>query len=890
MPKNVLVPQQFAGLVPPVAEQSIRFDAVRGTDLRGYFPSAIASSDRWMVSFWIKPQDVNVGHTYLHAEIDANNVTSIWKNNFNKIEFEAKIAGVVEANFRSSRLWPLDTSNWHHIYIQFFRTAGNLQMFVNGNIWNNFDFFTTPTNIGGYAFLNPAAEHFVGTDLAATRRFSGMMADLHCISGDTAGNPNGFGFFDANGTWMQSDFVGPWNVDGFKLNFGRTLDLGEDFSGGGNDFPVHTNGAGAGADQFNDWPERNYCILDRLDPRSFGSITEGGTVLGVSNGVVTMRPPANSGVYYYERNGVGVTWDTGVSGEFDPILTPATYNFGQLPFVGVGPGGGELTVVSLNLPTPLITNARDYFHAIGYTGNSTNPRTIINGSRGIPQHRNLTHRTDHLWVKNMSPSLGNGHFLMDRLRPGVQLPIDTTAPEEATNLNGFIVSIADPGPGFDVDVGGTDDENVNAGVSFYSAVSWHVEEYAQNIRVLTGVDDAEEVVDPASGDVTTSSSDLEIVLSSGLPQQEVGLRFNDVRIPQGATILDARVQFETDELDSGANDVLIFCEDIDNAPVMVAGAGNFNITARTKTSPGVAWAPPDWTILQERAAGQRTTDFASEVQQVVDRIGWAPGNSLLVILAGDPGGTLGQRTAEAFDGVPNASPELLVKWRLATPLPGVSLFSYDGMGKARDLMHGLGAAPDFIAIKRRDVAADWSVYMGSIVSAGNPEDGRLSFNNNNAFLAGNDWDNTVPGGTFFRVGTSARVNAAGGKYAGMAVANLEGFSKVFRYVGNNQSNGPVVYCGFKPRFILIKSTAAGGQWVFHTRASGASGAIQSVNNQMDGNMYLNTDDQATQLDSLWGFSRGFEIRDTNININTNLQEYVGIAFAEVPFQNAKGAL
>jgi hypothetical protein len=875
-----------------VDEQSIRFDSLRGTDLRGYFPS-LDVSDRWAVSFWIKPQDINLGHTFLHAEEDANNFTTFYKDNFNRLFFEAQIAGVVEAQFRVSKFYPLDVSNWHHIYLIFNRLTGTLQLFVNGNIQLNFDFFTSPTNIAGYSWLAPAAEHFVGTDLAATRRFSGMMADLHCLGTIPPGNPNGFGSFDGNGTWIRSAFAGPWGTEGFNLTFGRTIDLGEDFSGNSNDFPVHTNAAGGGADQFDDWMERNYAILDRNDPRTLGGITEGGLVLTAANGRVTMRPPANSGVYYYERNGVAVTFDT-VGGEFDPNLTPATYNFGQLPFVDVGPMGGELTVNGLNLPVATFPNARAQFAAIGYTGNATNPRTIINGSRGLPEHRNLTHRSDYVWVKNMSNDTGTfGHFLQHRLRPGVQLRIDTPGPEEASNVDGFLDGLLDPGPGFDVDAGGTSDDNVNHAVSFYSAVSWQVEQYAQNLQLVDTDDDSEEEV--LNGNTDNTSSDLEITLEGGgATAQLVGIRFQDLRIPQGATILEARIQFEANDTNTGTNDVVIDCEDIDNAPVFVAGAANFNISNRTLTGFTTAWSPADWPTFDDRLAPQLTTDFKASVQDVVDRGGWTEGNSLVIVMVA--GATAGEREAAA-EGNGNSA-ELQVRWRLATPVPGVSLFEYDGLPsggilKARNVMHGLSVVPEFIAVKRvAGGSSSWRIYVGTIVSAGAPEDGHLEFDSSNAYLASAIWDNTAPGASFFTVGTDVSINSVSGSdvYAGFAMVSVEAFSKVFRYVGNNSSNGPLVYLGFKPRFILIKSTAAGADWVFHTKASGKSDAIESIFNQMDGNMYLNTDVDAIQLESINGYSRGFQIRDTAPNLNSNLQEYIGIAFAEAPFQNAKGSL
>ncbi|MGD9282000.1 MAG: hypothetical protein PVF60_13965, partial [Desulfobacterales bacterium] len=59
------------------------------------------------------------------------------------------------------------------------------------------------------------------------------------------------------------------------------------------------------------------------------------------------------------------------------------------------------------------------------------------------------------------------------------------------------------------------------------------------IWVSQGDDDAEESL--ASGSVDTTSSDLEIIREGSTNNQEVGLRFQNITIPQGATITNAYV-------------------------------------------------------------------------------------------------------------------------------------------------------------------------------------------------------------------------------------------------------------------------------------------------------------------------------------------------------------
>lgn len=83
------------------------------------------------------------------------------------------------------------------------------------------------------------------------------------------------------------------------------------------------------------------------------------------------------------------------------------------------------------------------------------------------------------------------------------------------------------------------------------------------------------------------------MISEGGTDQIVGMRFQAVLIPQGATILSAVLEFETDETDTGATSLTIQGEDIDDAPTFTGG--NSNISNRTLTTASVAWnSIPAW--------------------------------------------------------------------------------------------------------------------------------------------------------------------------------------------------------------------------------------------------------------------------------------------------------
>jgi uncharacterized protein YjiK len=169
-------------------------------------------------------------------------------------------------------------------------------------------------------------------------------------------------------------------------------------------------------------------------------------------------------------------------------------------------------------------------------------------------------------------------------------------------------------------------------------------------RVATGADDAEE---SDVGKVSLTSSDLELVFDK--VNQTVGLRFNWVTIPRGATITRAYVQFQTDEKTSDATSLTIRGQAADNAATFVNSTAN--ISSRTKTTSAVAWSPVPWTTVGQAGADQQTPSITSVIQEIVNRSGWKSGNSLALIITGT-----GRRVARAYEGTPAAAPLLRVEY------------------------------------------------------------------------------------------------------------------------------------------------------------------------------------------------------------------------------------
>ncbi|MEZ4825146.1 MAG: PKD domain-containing protein [Bacteroidia bacterium] len=179
-------------------------------------------------------------------------------------------------------------------------------------------------------------------------------------------------------------------------------------------------------------------------------------------------------------------------------------------------------------------------------------------------------------------------------------------------------------------------------------------------QISAGSDDVEERL--ITGKMDVFSSDLELGYE-GVYAQLTAMRFTNINIPQGSTILNAYVQFMVDEVETATANLNIRGEASDNPPTYPSS--KFSVTNRPQTTANVPWTPVAWTVVGEEGPDQQTPDISAVVQEIVNRPGWAAGNALVILVDGT-----GTRTAVALDGVPaSGAPRLFVEYQ---PLGGSS--------------------------------------------------------------------------------------------------------------------------------------------------------------------------------------------------------------------------
>jgi len=214
----------------------------------------------------------------------------------------------------------------------------------------------------------------------------------------------------------------------------------------------------------------------------------------------------------------------------------------------------------------------------------------------------------------------------------------------------------------------------------------------------------------------------------------------------------------------------------------------------------------------------------------------------------------------------------------ANPSAGFSIVAWAGTGTAGTVGHGLGVAPGMIIVKNRTLSRFWPVYHYYMHQTSAPETLTCELDRDVSRATVDFWNNTAPTSTVFSVKTSDKVNALNSNYIAYCFAEVENYSRIGKYTGNGSSDGPFVYCGFRPAYILFKRTDAVGSWfVRDAERDPYNGTIREFYLDANGNEYTVPD-----IDFL---SNGFKIRvpGNYLDRNATNGHYIFAAFAENPF-------
>ena len=217
----------------------------------------------------------------------------------------------------------------------------------------------------------------------------------------------------------------------------------------------------------------------------------------------------------------------------------------------------------------------------------------------------------------------------------------------------------------------------------------------------------------------------------------------------------------------------------------------------------------------------------------------------------------------------------------ANTTSGFSIVSYTGTGSVATVGHGLGVTPAcFITKCRSNSGTSWGMYHQSVGNTAFMElNGTAGKQTNIAYF-----NNTSPTSSVFTIGTDTINNGSGYTFIAYCFAEVKGFSKFGSYTGNGNADGTFVYTGFKPAFVLLKSSSNSG---WHWRLSdNKRDNFNSANNK---NLFPSTSDaEVTSEKDVDFLSNGFKLRTNDNGVNTSGWTIIYMAFAENPFVSSKG--
>ena len=315
------------------------------------------------------------------------------------------------------------------------------------------------------------------------------------------------------------------------------------------------------------------------------------------------------------------------------------------------------------------------------------------------------------------------------------------------------------------------------------------------------------------------------------------------------------------------------------------------------TNDGNSDLQPDWVWIKERSS--TSSHFANDSVR-------GAGENIYPDLTGSEGTNTALFTSFNSDGFTvgntnqgNQNNETYVAWQwkagtsFSNDASSTSVGSVDSTGSvntdagfsiinvvknnttAHTVAHGLGVVPQMIIGKSRTGGSyRWIVYHKDIANTH-----ALYLNEDHAKVDSvTFWNDTTPTSSVFSLGTD---NSWNGTNIFYCFAEKKGYSKFGSFVGNGNANGPFVYTGMSPSFVMVKASSTTGNWTMFDNK-------RSPFNFVDNHLYANTNaaEQTASAGYIDFLSNGFKKTDTFNNASG--ATYVYMAFAENPFVTSTG--
>ena len=768
-------------------DQSIRFN----NDDTAYMtrtPSSAGSLTTWTASFWFKR--CSITETQVLWAAGTSGINEIrFSNSTNTIYYDFSNLGV----YPESTLVLRDPSAWYNLVTVFDTTnataSERLRCFLNGERVT----LSTTLALNANSQWNSNVLHTIGISSYSVPNyypFDGYMAEINFIDG-TALDATSFGETNSNGVWVPIEYTGSYGTNGFYITGETASDLGEDFSGNGNDF---TSSGLTTADQMLDTPTDNYSIFNPV-----ASCNVSGQPLTISDG--NLR--------------------TSAGGTLNAIEA----------ITQIGPSSGKWYAEFTLNAAPQLTNQ---YPVIG----------VIAADLNITSGNNIGNSTFRGYVPNgNTQGTGSGAY-GDTFTTNdvIGCAIDLDNQKIWWSKNGTFQNSGDPAAGTNAAF-----TNLTAGLFYRFCIS-HAGSTATDVTGNFG---------QTGGFTYTPPTGFNALSTANLDDP---------------TIADPSAHFQTTVYTGNGTAI---------------GSGGLEVNQSENST-----FQPDFVWIKNRTTGGNEHDLYDAVRGATKVIFSSTTGAEATVSEGlasfdTDGFTVGNR------GEVNTSGNSMVAWQWKANGAGssntdgsvtstvsnnstsnFSIVKYTGTGSGSSTVgHGLGVTPDMIIVKHLDRTQNWRVFHTKVGV------GSTLFLNSTAAAAADPDRITAVSSTTFTAAANMNESA---DYIAYCFAEIPGYSSIGSYTGNGSAtDGPFVYTGFKPAFVMFKvSTNAPTGWAI------IDNKRSNPFNPTDGLLQPDQSNAEGTTDKWDILSNGFKVRTTWPAVNGNGYTVTYMAFAETPFKTA----
>ena len=795
-----------------------------------------SNRDTWTFSTWFKLGDAGSNEFGLFSGgADMNNCSRLVVDAGRNLKYQHFDSGGTTDHVGTTQVFR-DTSAFYHVVLAVDTTqaveANRIRIYVNGSEVTSFGTSNYPAQ-NADTDVNTADVHLIGSD-EQPNYFSGYLAETVFIDGAQLAASSFGETNEDSGIWVPIDVSGlTFGTNGFHLNYSDSSALGADTSGNSNNFTVNTLVA---ADQVEDSPNNdadnnigNYPTWNSIleCPHSFadGSLTASVVYNGSTKDwlICTVPVVGGSGIYYWETKPTTISGATDVSLIRSDIPNNLVQISGSNEVYGLRYQNSNKQIRFNNAVIVTATNGYSAGDVIGTLLDSTNGRLYfsINDS----------------WQDGTAGGASSGTVLTE-----IQDTTNTTY--AIPTFVGTVITGNDWFPGADNPHSGTDVVEINFGQKAFAGTM-----PSNAKRLMTANLPELATTKPTDyfapvGYTGNATDDRAIAVGF---QPDFTLIKNRDQTDQWRVIDSLRGATKNLAIKAAAENTEAAGLKAFTSTGFTLGTGASGYNDNTEKFVSYSWL----------AGGAPTADNTNAA-------GAAPvSGSVMVNGSANTDNLVGTKAALKIS---------------ANTSSGFSIVRWDSSANAAvTIDHKLGKVPKMYWVKAVDQDYGWYVYCEGI---GNTH--YLLLHDEAVAADQAYWNDTTPTSTVFSVSSAGGlegVNHSGKDFIAYLWADVEGFSKIGSYTGNNNHDGPFIYTGFKPSMFFIKRTdTAVRQWNVYDDQ-------RSTYNPVDYRYWFdaataNASNGEGQIDFL---SNGVKIRDDQDWLNANNSVYIFAAWARSPF-------